>query len=1385
LNGFVRNKKYFYAIFGITILINMSFKKRRFLLFVVFIFAVVLCVNGQSNLNIKYISPLFKNKKVDISQIAQDSIGNIWMSSSRGILKYNGYSYDFIDKKEIFPTSTSLDGIKQICTDSYNNIWVKTTQGLLARYNTTKGVFYNVDHLIKDPIAIIKPIKKGLLLATTSGEIYTIFKNEATYICRILNTNKSENRISGIEFIDETEFFISTQNGKIYNYSIKTKRLEEVIGAYTDYPGNIILQADNQGKLWMGTEAHGLFVYDVNQKKLIQDTFLKGKTKGLQTEFFISIFYDSNGFVWCGTDGGGLYKINSKTGRIIVYKNKYPNQFSISSNTIMNITEDLQHNIWLVTNHGNANVITKTNNVVNYHKGSISSTPVRVLSTFKSANNTFWIGTDGNGLTRLEKHKKPKEYFNNIDNNFYIQSIAEDDDGNIWLGTYRNGLWKYYTKTDKFIKIPVANALNQKAKDVRLVYKDAKGRIWVGSTVSVNIYSKDEKLLACFKNNQAPLKGMVIESILEDRNNTIWIGQQNGGLYKFNENSNQLSKSVFTHFVEDENVLEPRVLDMCLGKENEIWFVNQNFELKLFNSKTATFYEFKNLFPNKKHSFKAIEAQDATNLWLSSTKGVHHINTEKQEVTSYYASEGFQEESYILRSGFKDNEGKIYFGGAKGVNYFNPKKLIEIPIKEPVKANLFITSIDILNKPAKQIIPEQITSEVFNVDQLRLKYNQSSFTIQFAAIGNIINPNYNYSYRLKNFDKDWKSTFSEGAATYTNIPSGNYVFEIKANEINQPLQVLNSQISIAISPPFWRNSYAYIFYLLILFIIIFTLSKWFLIRRKLLINKISRRQEKEFNKAKMNFFTKMSHEIQTPITLILGPISNMLEKATLNGDLLLKERLNIIANNASRLSRIARDLTLVRNKDLNRLKLSVTQNNLKENIEQVSLSFKELARIKNIDFTINCPNNIGNTWYDKDKMEHILYNLLGNSFKYTPKEGNILLTVKPINKKQVLKISVSDSGVGIPKDELEDIFKLFYRSSNKNQAKGTGIGLALTKELVTLHKGRIKVDSSKDEGTTFTFKLPVSEDSYSDDEKITSSKKEIEKPVLVPISSEKEPVVASPISSTKKTILIVEDNFELQKFLQDLLIEQYNVILAENGKEGSYLAKNNLPDLIISDVMMQEMDGIEMCKVLSKDNLTKHIPIILLTAKNSTQAKITGLKTGAIEYINKPFNSNELLLKINNIIAAKDSIISKYRKELISGPKLEIEKSQDELFLESLNKIVNERLNDSNFKVEELSDKLNMSHSSLYRKCSSLTGLSLIDYIRKTRLNKAAVLLAKYGYNISEVAYMVGFNNPKYFSKSFKTQFKATPKTFKNKASAAKDMAAYLKEFNIDILDFE
>ena len=388
----------------------------------------------------------------------------------------------------------------------------------------------------------------------------------------------------------------------------------------------------------------------------------------------------------------------------------------------------------------------------------------------------------------------------------------------------------------------------------------------------------------------------------------------------------------------------------------------------------------------------------------------------------------------------------------------------------------------------------------------------------------------------------------------------------------------------------------------------------------------------------------------------------------------------------------------------------------------------------------------------------------------------------PTNSKKLIKISVTDSGPGITKEELNTIFELFYQSNIGKKNKGSGIGLALTKELIDLHKGKIEVDSILNEGTTFTVTIPITEGAYTESERITTSNSEVTNTDTQTKNDNSTNQEDS--NPNKKTVLIVEDNYDLQAFLKDLLMPLYNIIVAENGEEGYYYAKSNFPDLILSDIMMPKLDGIEMCKKLQSDNLTKHIPVILLTAKNSTNSKISGLKSGAIEYISKPFNTNELLLKVKNIIISKEHIISKYRKETISRPEVLQDKSQDEIFLESLVSQINLKLDNANFKMEELADSLNMSYSSLYRKCQSLTGNSLVDFVRLLRLKKAAILITKYGYNISETSFKTGFNDPKYFSKCFKKHFKQTPGDFKKEAQKT-GVNDYLKKYSINDLDLE
>ena len=1350
---------------------------------VLFFLLLNFTMTSQNNPNFKRIKPTLNNAGVSVSKTIQGPFNTIWMACNSGILVYDGYDYKLIDNKVVFPKQEANQRILKLELGSNGNIWVLSQHGVLSKYRDKTGAFEIVKTKSEKTVVTAMAVQDSTVwYATNSGSVFKYVNSSLDSITTV-SRDYLKKPIQSLVVNKNEELFLSTLDGRLFNYNIKTDGLEEINGVFTDFPGNLILELDTNNKLWIGTEIYGLLVYDIIKRTYIQETFFTGNTLNVKNELFSALKLDSKGNIWGGTDGGGLYKINSKTGDIELFTRNVSNDFSLSSNTVLNVSEDYHNNIWVTTNYGEVNVLPSPTPSIKYHSGAANGVPQRILSILKSSTEVLWIGTDGAGITKVvmkgDKIISEKQYFNNVfrDKGFYIQSIVEDNKKNIWVGTYKNGLWYYNSEKETFKKLTLSNSKKHHATDVRTIFNDSQGRIWVGSNISLNVYTANLELLASFETGLNGLEGNIVDSIYEDEDQHLWFGVTYGGIFEFEEKPNNISNSVFiNHTPNDAGVRKDKYTpkSMTSGGDHVIWAINRESRLLKYNTATKTFTSFENsnVFSNK--NFSSVVSENEHSIWLGSLHGVGHFKLKDSLLVTYYNSDGFEDNSYLGRSVFKDKQGNIYFGGVHGVNYFQPKMLK----KKANEATLYINDIEVLNRPVDSIINSNGFSDIYNLKTLNLDYEQASFSFRFSALDNVLNQNYHYAYKLTGFDDHWIESHPERVATYTNIPPGKYIFEVKAGTVKGLWDVNPIQLELTIAQPFWRTIWAYVVYGILVLLFIYSMRRWYVFRKNMLMEKVSFRKEHELYDLKMDFFTKMSHEIQTPITLILGPIDDMMQRAEKNGNLLLKQRLKIISNNTNRLSKIARDLTLVRDKELKQLRLSVTKNNLHNDVEGIALSFKELARKKQIDFVINCPKNLTDAWYDKDKIEHVIYNLLSNAFKFTPRDGNIQFSVVPINDKKAIKIFITDSGPGIPMDELKIIFNLFYQSPIGKRHKGSGIGLALTKELIDLHDGSVDVKSSPEEGTSFIVQLPISEDDYLDEDKIVSSDGDVEELPIIqdPIKPSTENVLEA--DTQKKTILIVEDNLDLQEFLKDLLFNDYNILLAENGEEGYHYAKSNFPDLILSDIMMPILDGVAMCNMLQKDYLTKHIPVILLTAKNSTNSKIFALKSGAIEFINKPFNTNELLLKVKNIIASREHIISQYRAEAISKPEVTIQKSKDEVFLENLMTIVNTKLPDANFKMEELADSLNMSYSSFYRKCQALTGHSIIDFVRLIRLKKGAVILAKFGYTISEVAFMVGFNDPKYFSKCFKKQFGKTPKMFASDAKK-EGVENYLKRYSL------
>ncbi|MDD7915305.1 triple tyrosine motif-containing protein [Polaribacter ponticola] len=754
---------------------------------------------GQRSINFKHIVPKIKNSNFYIKQIAQDSLGNIWMTYADGILKYNGYGYQLIEKAKIFPRISENDQINDIETDDNKNIWISSKNGLLTKYSSKKGKFIGVFKDFTEQIEIFKTKNNKAWFVTKTGQLYNYNNNKTEIFVTIPNINGTDNIVQSIEIGNDNQVYVSTSKGKIYSYSNETKSLNELVGPYTDYPGPIVLQTDNYNKLWIGTEAFGLLIYDIKQDTFIQESFFKEKIKLVKEELFISFFLDSENNIWAGTDGDGLYKIKSKTGEILIYEKDVANNFSLSSNTIIDINEDNHKNIWIVTNYGILDIVPKINTDLKYHNGSINAGFTRTLSVYKSSTGKLWIGTDGVGLTQYDvKNDETKSFLNKKNNGFYVQSITEDINKNIWVGTYKNGLWYYNTNLKKFTKIQILNDKSQKATDVRTVFTDSKNRIWVGSNVSFSIYNQNRSLLASFNpKNTIGLMGSILESITEDENGNIWLGILGGGLFRFNENKSNIKKSTFTNYSSDDKEIVNGIRSMCFGKQNELWFISNLGNLFLFNTTSKTYKNYNSIKSLNTYPLSAIVSQNQNNLWISSSNGIHHYNTETQNLKTYSTTDGFQNNNYRARNSFKDREGFIYFGSNEGINYFDPTKIK----KEKSDVKLFINEINVLNKPAKEILKNQISSEPFNVKDFFLENDQSSFSFKFSAIDNILNPNFSYSYRLNGFDKEWKTIYTEGEASYTNIPPGNYTLEIMANEMNSNLLISKKEVKITINKP--------------------------------------------------------------------------------------------------------------------------------------------------------------------------------------------------------------------------------------------------------------------------------------------------------------------------------------------------------------------------------------------------------------------------------------------------------------------------------------------------------------------------------------------------------------------------------------------------------
>ncbi|HVV03603.1 MAG TPA: ATP-binding protein, partial [Puia sp.] len=812
----------------------------------------------------------------------------------------------------------------------------------------------------------------------------------------------------------------------------------------------------------------------------------------------------------------------------------------------------------------------------------------------------------------------------------------------------------------------------------------------------------------------------------------------------------------FRHYVNEAgnpaSLSNNNVISIKEDSRGLIW-VGTREGLNVFNKKEGDFTIFRRGDGLPDNAILNILEDNDHQLWLSTPNGLSRVTVRVDpqtghvtcRYTNYDQTYGLQGKEFNENAALKTGTGELIFGGGNGFNIFDPQKLRA----SPHHSQLIFTDLQVFNKTVgigeklngHVILPQSITES----RQITLRPNENVFSIGFAALDFLDAQKVKYAYMLEPFNKDW--LVGDGRrAVYTNLDPGDYTFKVRSADEDGSWNEQVLELNIKILPPFWKTPLAYILYSLLL-IGALLLARHILLQRAAMRFALAQERKEahrlhELDMMKIRFFTNVSHEFRTPLSLILTPLDKIIQHTD---DPARKAQFNLIHRNARRLLNMVNQLLDFRKLEVQELRLNTSKGDIIRFIKELSYSFADIAEKKNIDFSFREATPSLCAFFDPDKMERIIFNLLSNAFKFTPEGGEVEVVLNFNDGTLILK--VRDTGIGIEKDKQEKIFERFFQNeipgSMVNQ--GSGIGLAITWEFVRLHNGTIKVESEPGEGSCFTVTLPV-----------VIAEEEVAGPVAAaPLEEEKKGK-----KSKKQTVLLVEDNEDFRFYLKDNLREYFNIQEAVNGKEGWQKTLGSHPDLVVTDISMPEMNGIDLCRKIKEDKRTAFIPVILLTALTGEEQQLRGLETGANDYMTKPFNFEILLSKIRNLLTQQETARKTYQKQVEASPSHPKVESSDEKFIRQALDLVEKNMANPDFSVEEMSRELFISRVALYKRLLALTGKTPIEFIRSTRLKRAAQLLEKSQHTVSEIAYEVGFNNPKYFSRYFKAEFGVLPSAY-------------------------
>jgi signal transduction histidine kinase/ligand-binding sensor domain-containing protein/DNA-binding response OmpR family regulator len=1368
------------------IFISSSLFSRRAL-----ILLLPLCVYSQPAKFIKYSTQLGLSSNSQRC-IIQDNEGFIWIGTGDGLNRFDGRAFKVYRRNPTDSTSLRSNNIVCLYVDTKGVLWIGTYQGGLSRYDKENDNFYTYASM-NDIVSISEDKHHKLWAGSTTQGLY-LFNPEINRFIRyqtqmqdaagttanvLINKFVIDGEILWIAYNTGTLTALNTTTGACTSY-----KLFNVSSSRTaDFSINsLVVDSD---RIWISTWSKGMWIFDKTTGRCIP-------FKNEKSKYINFVFKDNRNRLWYSPESKGLILIDGK--KEIHYLFDDFDRYSLSSNSLANIFQDKQGNLWLASKQGDLNYFILDNPFFTWYKNPNSVdglTSNFINAVIEDSKGRIWIGFENGGIDILDpKNVRPRIHLAGDAITGLgpgpIMYIYESKKGTIWIGKYLDGLKRYNEATKSFSSYQHRENDDESlaGNDVRYISEDNAGDLWIAiHGGGVDKFIPEIGKFIHHKNDPAhPLNTIATDwtySAICDNRGNIWIGSV-VGVSVLSENT-PLVKHFTANAEEGYDLSNDLVRAIFFDSKGFIWFGTTDGLDKLNPRNNAIKrYSTKDGLPN--NVITDIREDGHYNLWISTTKGLSKFSPELENFHNYSLDDGLVTDNFNTFASFKNRRGELYFGGRDGLIRFHPDSIKVNNFKPPV----FITDFKLFNRsvPARNehdqsefSIPKQISF----CKEITLDYDQNVFTLEYIAL-NYLNLGKNqYKYKLEGFEKDWTLAGNRRDVTYTNLHPGKYVFRVIASNNDRIWNTEGTSLTIIVNPPYWRTNWAYAVYALLIISILYFFRKWILheagIKRMLELEELEIQKLHEMDTLKTQFFSNVSHEFRTPLTLIVGPLEQLL-RASKNE--MQKIQLGLIQRNTNRLMRLINQLMDFGKIEEARLELTLAKHDIVLFIKDIVGAFNREAKERNIDYSFIPSHPFFEVWFDADKLDKILYNLLSNAFKYTPDNGAITVSLTmdgervehirrnpemPIREKELYRITVKDTGIGISQESQSRIFDRFYQAKNALTTRGTGIGLSLTRELVRLHHGSIFVQSEPGKGSEFSVVLPlwIEEKELP---RLSTIRKESEMRVeqnedgIKKVEGSEAPDSLSDQSdpsSELPRILIIEDNADMRLFIKNEFRDTYCFSEAHNGTAGVEKAINDIPDVIICDIMMPGINGYEVCRILKQDERTSHIPVIMLTARSSEQYAIEGLESGADDYIAKPFNSALLRARLKNLINSRTLL----RKKFISEPFAPIKdispSKVDERLLKRAYEIVAKNLSNPEFGVPDFARELRMSRAQLYRKIFAISGQSVKEFIRIIRLKKAAELLLQREKNISEIAFTVGFNSLSYFTTSFTDYFGLNP----------------------------